>query len=291
MAGTQAAGFYRRKVGAFEVTAMIDGVLPLGREMFPGAVAAPAEADRLLARAFEPRTGAVSPINAFAVNTGDRLVLIDAGTSNSMGPGFGAVPRNLEAAGMKPEDVDLVLLTHLHPDHAGGLLKPDGAPQFPNAEVAVAEPEHAFWTNDAILAQAPAEARPFFEIARRSIAPYAARLRRFAPGTEVSPGLTTIAAPGHTPGHTLVRIASGSDQLLVIADSVHSAALQFARPDWAIGFDADPAAASASRRRVLDMAAADRLLLAGSHLPFPGLGRVLKDGDAYAYVPEPWRPL
>jgi glyoxylase-like metal-dependent hydrolase (beta-lactamase superfamily II) len=273
------------------VTALIDGVLPLEREMFPGAVAAPAEADRLLDRAFEPRTGAVSPINAFAVNTGDRLVLVDAGTSNSMGPGFGAVPRNLEAAGIRPEDVDLVVLTHLHPDHAGGLLKPDGAPLFPAAEIAVAEAEHAFWTNDGVLAQAPAGARPFFEIARRSIAPYAARLRRFAPGAEVSPGLTAVAAPGHTPGHTLVRIASGAEQLLIIADSVHAAAFQFARPDWAIGFDADPAAASASRRRVLDMAAADRLLVAGSHLPFPGLGHVLKEGEAYAYVPETWRPL
>lgn len=289
LAGTQVPGVVRHKVGTIEVTALLDGHLPIAHAMFPSANEA--AANRLTDGAFLPRGPVATPVNAYLVNLGDRLVLVDTGTATAMGPGLGHLPRNLAAAGVSPEAVDLVLITHLHPDHANGLVTSDGRAVFPNAEVIVAEAEVAFWTDAGVMSRAPAEAQPFFRMAQAAIAPYGSRLRRITPGGEVTPGITSVAAPGHTPGHTAFRIASGAAQLLIWGDIVHVGPFQFPNPDWSIAFDVDLPAAAATRRRIFDMVAADRITVAGMHLDFPGIGNVARDGTAFRFVPQPWLPL
>lgn len=280
-------GLYRFKVGAFEVTSINDGMLSLTLDQFPAADHAGAEA--LLQRAFHTPAGIPTAVNAYLVNTGDRLVLIDTGTATAMGPSLGKVGANLKAAGIDPADVDLVVLTHMHPDHANGLIDPAGAAVFGKAELAVAEVEYAFWTDDGILSQAPAGVQPFFHMARAAAKPYAGRLSRFGTDVEIVPGIRVLAAPGHTPGHSMVEVTSGADRLLIWGDIVHAASLQFAKPDWAINFDVDQQGAIASRKRVLDQVAADRVLIAGAHLPFPGIGHVGRAGEGYEFVPAFWQ--
>ncbi|KGM34594.1 MBL fold metallo-hydrolase [Inquilinus limosus] len=282
-------GLYRFKVGTFEVTSINDGMLTLALEQFPAADRAGAEA--LLQRAFQPPAAIPTAVNAYLVNTGDRLVLIDTGTATAMGPALGKVGANLKAAGIDPADVDLVVLTHMHPDHANGLVDPAGAAVFGKAHLAVAEAEYAFWTDDGILSQAPAGVQPFFHMARAAVKPYAGpdRVTRFGKEAEIIPGIRVLAAPGHTPGHSMVEVTSGTDRLLIWGDIVHAASLQFARPDWAINFDTDQQTAIASRKRVLDQVAADRVLIAGAHLAFPGIGHVGRAGEGYEFVPAFWQ--
>lgn len=285
----QVPGLYRFKVGAFEVTSINDGMLNITLDQFPAADRAGAEA--LLQRAFQPPAAIPTAVNAYLVNTGDRLVLIDTGTAAAMGPSLGKVGANLKAAGVDPADVDLVVLTHMHPDHANGLIDPAGAAVFGKAELAVAEAEYGFWTDDGILSRAPAEVHPFFAMARAAVKPYAGdRLTRFGKEAEIAPGIRVLAAPGHTPGHSMIEVTSGDDRLLIWGDIVHAAALQFAKPDWAINFDVDQQAAIASRKRVLDRVAVDRVLIAGAHLAFPGIGHVGRVGDGYEFVPAFWQP-
>ncbi|MGL4289475.1 MAG: MBL fold metallo-hydrolase, partial [Phreatobacter sp.] len=292
LAGAQVAGVYRLKVGTIEVTAVLDGHLDLPQALFPKAT--DGEAGALLERAALPRGPQVNaPVNTYLINSGDRLVMIDTGTATAMGPTLGLMPKNLAAAGVTPDQVDVVLMTHLHPDHANGLISADGKPFFPNAEVVVAGTEYDFWNDQGIMNQAPKDVQAFFQMAQAAVKPYAdaRRLRRISADGEVVPGIAAIAAPGHTPGHTGYRITSGDQQLLVWGDIVHAAAFQFARPDWSIAFDTDQAMAAASRKRMFDMTAADRITIAGMHLPFPGIGHVVRDGEGYRFVPISWRPI
>jgi glyoxylase-like metal-dependent hydrolase (beta-lactamase superfamily II) len=283
----QSPAFYRRRVGRFEVTALLDGRVDLPLALF---VDATAEASTLLERAFLPANGPVPiPVNAFAVNDGRRVLLIDAGTGTAMGSDLGQIPARLADAGLPPASVDAVLLTHLHPDHVAGLLGPGGTAAFPNAEVIVAEAEAAFWSDSETAARAPEAMRPLIDIARDALAPYAGRVRRIIPGSEVAAGVQSVALAGHTPGHLGYLLSDGPETLLIWGDVIHASALQFARPGWGIGFDVDRAAATATRRRVLDQAAADRLLIAGMHLPFPGFGRVGRADGGFAFVQEAWR--
>jgi glyoxylase-like metal-dependent hydrolase (beta-lactamase superfamily II) len=279
---------HRFTLGELEITALSDGHLNLGLELFPAAD--PAAAEALLSKAFLPKAMPTS-VNAYLVTKGDQRVLIDTGTASAMGPTLGHVPEALAAAGVKPESINTVIITHLHPDHANGLLDAAGKAAFPAAEVVVSAPELAFWNDDGVMSKAPTEMKPFFDMARKVIAPYEGKVRQIEGEIDIVPGITALPAPGHTPGHLALRISSGDANFLIFTDVIHTAALQFSHPEWAIAFDVDQETAIATRKRMLDMAAADRLLVAGMHLPFPGVGHVVREGDAYGYVPAPWPAL
>jgi glyoxylase-like metal-dependent hydrolase (beta-lactamase superfamily II) len=286
-AGAQAPGVYRHKVGAFEVTVLSDGWLPLDPKIFTGDAAGAA---KLLDSAFLPKDAIATSVNEWLVNTGDQLVLIDTGTSNVYAPTLGRMATNLAAAGIEAGAVDIVVLTHMHPDHVAGLLTTDKKVAFPNAIVHVNEADYQFWTSAEIAAKAPPDAKPFFDIARNAITPYvdAGKMMMLKDGGEVIAGVGAILAAGHTVGHTMLRLSSQGRDLLIWGDIVHNAALQFPEPDRALAFDTDQAAAISTRRRVFDMVATDKLMIAGAHLPFPGLGHVAKASAGYAYVPMSW---
>lgn len=281
----QVPGVFHRRVGDAVVTALNDGFLDLPPEAVRGI--APEELARLLTSAFRRPTPR-SAVNAFLVRSGGRVFLIDAGGGNIAGPTLGGLPANLRAAGVGPEAVDAMLMTHLHPDHVGGLLGADGRPAFPNAELLVPEPEAAFWLDEGRTPPAGAEA--YFQVARTAARAYGDRLRPFSAGEPV-PGIRAEPLPGHTPGHTGYRLASGGEQLLIWGDVLHVPDVQSRRPDVFMRFDADPDTAVATRRRVLDMAAADRLAVAGMHLHFPAFAHVARAVEGYALVPDTWLPV
>ncbi|WP_153769667.1 MBL fold metallo-hydrolase [Labrenzia sp. CE80] len=287
LAGQPMAGAIRRKVGSFEVTALLDGYLDIGSEQVLGHDEDIAKS--LRKEAFVEGSGYRLPINAFLLNTGEKLVLVDAGSSDQMGPTLGRLGGALAAAGVAPEQIDAVLITHMHPDHLFGVLKPDGSKAFENAELLLPETDYRFWFDDAALNAAPDAFKPFFLGARKSADAYAANQTLFGSGKELLPGVTSVDLAGHTPGHVGFRVDSGDDGLFIIADAVHVSSLQFAQPDWGIAFDTDPAQAAKTRRKVLDEVSSDGHLVAGSHLPFPGFGHVARSGDGYRFAPADWQ--
>lgn len=292
---TQVPGFYRFAVGDFVVTALYDGYVDLQNKLFKGVSADDFKA--LLQRMFvENEKGAAqTAVNAYLLHTGDKLALIDAGAAGAFGPTLGAMLENLRASGYDPAQVDAVLLTHLHPDHAAGLTTADGKAAFPNADVWVAKAEADFWLNADVAAKAPEGMQPMFKLAQSVVAPYqaAGKFRTFAPG-ETLPvsGVAAASSAGHTPGHTSYLVKSKETSLLVWGDVVHSHAAQFADPNVSVEFDVDQPAAVAARKKLLEEAAAAKLWVAGAHLPFPGIGRVRADGGGrYAWVPAEFSPL
>ena len=206
-----------------------------------------------------------------------------------MGPVAGRLLGNLAAAGVSPGDIDAILLTHLHIDHVGGLTDASGAAVFGRAEVFVAEAEAAFWLDQARAAQAPEAMRPAFAVAAAALAPYDGRVTRFTGGEPV-PGIAAESLPGHTPGHTVYRIAGDEGGLLIWGDIMHLPDVQSRFPGVTMAFDVDPIQAEATRRRVFERAARERLLVAGMHMHFPGFAHVTVAGDGYALVPAQWTP-
>ena len=288
--GHQVLSAYRHVVGSIEVIALSDGAVDLPVQLFPKAD--PAETAKILTSTGAPTDKLGTAVNAFLVNTGDRLVLIDSGAGQLFGPTLGRFAANLATLGFDPNAVDVIAMTHLHPDHFGGLLTADAKLAFPNAAIFIGEADTRLWLDEANGAKAPADNKPFFDQARMMVGPYVAaqKYQPAADGKEVVAGVTAMAAPGHTPGHTMYRVSSGNQSLLIWGDIVHCAALQFPHPDWAIAFDTDQELAIASRAKVFDMASTDKLTVAGAHLPFPGIGHVVKSSTGYGYVPLFWAP-
>lgn len=289
----QAPGWYRHQVGSFIVTALYDGYVDLDPALLKGL--APSEVERLLAQRFLTHPGGVqTAVNAFLVDTGQRQVLVDAGAAECFGPTLGQMTRQLEAAGYKTEDVDAVLLTHLHPDHACGLRTAEGKPVFDKATVYVSQDDADFWLNAAVATASPEPMRPFFKMARDAVAPYLVdgRLHRYAAGETLLDGLVDVVpTPGHTPGHASYLFRGGEQGLLVWGDIVHAHAVQFARPAVSIEFDVNKKRAVSTRQTLLAEAARAGWWVAGAHLPFPGIGHVRAEGGAYAWVPVEWGPV
>jgi glyoxylase-like metal-dependent hydrolase (beta-lactamase superfamily II) len=281
----QVPGAHHRRVGDLVVTAPSDGYLDAPLELLQNVTAD--QAGEILAAAFRPSPPRIS-INAYAVRTGERTLLIETGAGTSMGPTLGWLPRSLAAAAIDPAEVETVLLTHMHPDHSNGLSDGAGVAAFPNAELVLHEDEVAHWSDDGAMARATERQRErYFLAARAQLVPYRDRLRPFRRG-EVWPGVTALPIPGHTPGHTVYLIESSGESLLLWGDTVHVPEIQVARPEVTLEFDSDPEAAAAMRRRVFDMVAAERLLVAGMHLHFPGFAHLTRHRSGYHLLPEAW---
>ena len=290
LAGKQTPGIYRYKIGTFELTALYDGIWyrPITDKFIRNAPFA--EVEHALADAFMPADKLATPFTTLIVNTGKRLVLIDTGTGGQIAPSAGALRENLTAAGIDPKAVDLIVISHFHPDHINGIKDKDNGLVFPNAEIMVPAAEWTFWTDDANMNAAPAEQKLTFRNQRRIFSDIARRVTRFTPGAEVAPGILTLAAPGHTPGHTVCSIHSGDQSLLVLGDTAQHPAVFARHPDWQAAFDIDGDAAVATRKKLFDRAAADRMLVTGYHFPFPACGHLTKTASGYEHIPVEWQP-
>lgn len=285
------AASYRFRVGDIQATVLSDGLLSGP----PGVYASDApesELREVLRQAFLPTDAMTLNLNTLLIETGGRRILVEAGASQTMGPNGGRVFANLAAIGLMPEDIDIVVVSHTHPDHVGNLRAADGGKAFPRATVHVPEADWAFFVrNDPDLSYIPLGAdfrRRFADAVKRSLEPVARDVVLYKAGAEIVPGLTTLPAHGHTPGMVSFLVHSGSDQLLLTADLAYHPVVNVDRP-WRPGPDRDKEMALESRRRIFDRAAADRLLVLGFHYPFPGLGRMLKTDAGYAWVPANWQ--
>jgi glyoxylase-like metal-dependent hydrolase (beta-lactamase superfamily II) len=280
----QVPGIQRRRIGDAVVTALSDGFIVIPPEALQGIDVRERDA---IYRAAGRRPPFASAINAYLLQWPGRTVLIDSGAGTLMGPDAGKLETNLRATGVTPAQVDFVLLTHLHPDHAGGLLTDGGAARFPNAEVFVADAEWSFWLDNANQTASPECTRETFGLARQVADSYGSRLRRNA--AAALPGLEAIALPGHTPGHAGYAIRGGGETLVIWGDLCHAPEVQCARPDVTVIFDNDPAQAIRSRRLMLERAVKEDLLIAGMHMSFPGFTRIARSGDGYILQPETWQ--
>ena len=284
---TQAPGFFRTMVGDFEVTALYDGGGPGAYtvEMFK---ADPKDVISLLQASFADPNQIMGSVSAFLVNTGEKLILIDAGAGGHwLGPVLGKMASSLVASGYRPDQVDLILITHLHADHVAGITSLDGKLVFPNAEVWVSKADADFWLSEEIAKKAPKDAQEFFEIARKTTAPYiaAGKWHTFEGAKQFATGVKARPIAGHTPGHTCYEFVSKGQTLLAWGDVVHLAPVQLPKPEIAIGYDVDSPAAVKARLALLQQLAADKTVIAGAHMPFPGIGRLRVDGKGYAWVP------
>jgi glyoxylase-like metal-dependent hydrolase (beta-lactamase superfamily II) len=281
----QIPGVYRRRIGDIVVTAISDGYLDASYDFTRNITAADAES--ILKEAYRPAPPRVS-INVFVIHSAGRMALVDTGSQNSMGPTLGHMPKHFAAAGIEAKDIDTILLTHMHPDHSNGLTDKDGKALFPHVELVVAERDVDHWFDDAAMARATERQKlRFFQWAREQIAPYQ-KQRRDAKG-EVFPGVTAVPLYGHTPGHTGYLVSSKGEQLLIWGDIVHMPDLQTRRPDVYMEPDVDGAAAVATRKRIMDQVATDRLLAAGMHMHFPGFLNLNRRSDGgYELIPEIW---
>lgn len=289
---TQVPGYYRYQLGQFEITALYDGALELDTKLLHNTT--PTELNRLLSRMFVGNPKMQTAVNAYLINTGKNLVLVDTGAAKLFGPTLGFVLQNMKAAGYEPSQVDTVVLTHLHPDHMGGLDDAAGQPLFPKARILAAQADSDFWLSQKVADGSPEKIQPFFKMARDSAAPYLAsgQWKTFTEGSVLVPGITAVKANGHTPGHTAFAVESEGQKLLIWGDLVHAHAVQFANPGVSIEFDTDQKQAIATRRRIMKTMADSKSLVAGMHLPFPGIGHVREDGKGrYSWVPIEFGPL
>jgi glyoxylase-like metal-dependent hydrolase (beta-lactamase superfamily II) len=227
--------------------------------------------------------------NPTLINTGSKLILIDTGMGDPKGP-VGHLKPNLAAAGVDMKSIDTVVLSHFHPDHINGIRNSANELNFPNAEVMVPAAEWAFWMSDDNMNKAPDALKGNFNNVRRVFKGLEDKVKKYDAGKEIAPGLTTIATPGHTPGHVSYALTNGNDRVLIQSDVTNNPHLFLKNPGWHVQFDMNGPEAEATRRKFYDMAAADKILVAGFHFPFPATGYVEKVGTGYRLVPVSWNP-
>lgn len=290
-ATSQGPGAYRTKLGDFQVTALYDGTWFLKIDDSLVRNASDADVNKALAAAFLPPNVLPISFTILLVNTGSKLVLIDAGTAGQVAETAGVMMANLAAAGVAPAAIDTVVISHFHPDHIDGLKTKDGEKVFSNAEILVPEPEWTYWMDDGEMSKAPDRIKGYFRNSRRIFADLGKEVRRFKPGAEVAPGITSIPAFGHTPGHCAFAIASRNQSMLVMSDAVRNPYLFARHPDWQPLFDMDGPLAVKTRRQMLDRAASDRMLVEAYHFPFPASGHIVRSGKGYELIPVEWQPL
>jgi glyoxylase-like metal-dependent hydrolase (beta-lactamase superfamily II) len=289
MIGKQVPSIYRFKLGEFEVTVLSDGALRAPRPEGVVVNQPFSEVQKALEAGNLPKDRIVNPFTPFVVNTGSKLVLFDTGFADNGPPGVGQLAANMAAAGVDPKTIDAVVITHFHPDHISGLRNKAGQAVYPNAEIIVPGGEWTFWTDEGEASKAADVWKPSFAHTKRVFGPIAKDVKRIDAGKEVVPGITSVASPGHSPGHGAYVIASGNAKLLYIGDVTNNPVLFARNPDWHLWADMDKAMAVSTRKRLLDMAAAERLLVYGYHYPFPNVGYIEKHGAGYNFVPAVWQ--
>jgi glyoxylase-like metal-dependent hydrolase (beta-lactamase superfamily II) len=286
LAGGGAIGVHRMKLGSFEVTTLLDGFIEL-----PGAVLQ-GDADTIK-RALDAANVTApfrTAVNAFVVNTGSKLVMIDCGGAKMLGPTAGRMPQALAAAGLEAGQIDEVYITHMHGDHLHGAVTPEGAKLFPNALLRIAKLDVDYWASPAVEAAAPENQKGRFVAAKRAVAAYGERLQPFELGVELTPGIRSVPGVGHTPGHSCYLVSSGGARLLLLGDTLHVAPVQFARPEITVMFDFRQDLARARREELFAMAVKEDMLIGAVHLPFPGIGKLrAREAGGYAYDPIPWQ--
>ena len=281
-----ASGVRRMKLGLMEIIALNDGAVrrPLGEEFVTNAPLEQVKA--LLASQNLPTDYIDVPYTPFLLVHGDQRYLFDTGFADNGPPTTGKLQANLAAAGFKPEDINNVVLSHFHGDHINGLRYKSGALVYPNARVHVPTVEHAFWMDNARMDSAPPAMKGAFQAVRRALGDLQGdQLVKFEPGSVVAPGITSVAAFGHTPGHCLFRMDSQGQSFAYVADITNVPALFARAPDWSVVFDMNPEMARQSRRRIFDMLVRDKVMAGGFHFPFPAFGTVEPSGNGYQFKP------
>lgn len=285
--GVANAGFNRFTLGSFELTTIQDGTRPSDAPNETYGTNQPAEAVAALLEAnLLPSDKFLNGFSPTLINTGSELVLFDTGLGAAAREGgLGQLRARLAASGYKPEDVTLVVVTHMHGDHIGGLME-DGQPAFANARYVMGQAEYDFWTAPERLS-GPTEAAAKGVAA--NVKPLAEKTTFIGDKGEVTAGITGMLAAGHTPGHMIFLVESGGRRLVITADTANHYVLSLQQPDWHVRFDMDKDKGAQTRRKVFDMIAADKLPFIGYHMPFPSVGYVEKIGSGFRYVPETYQ--
>lgn len=287
--GTEPVNYRRVKLGAFEVTTVADGyaAVPKVHPIF-GNNQKPEDVGAYMQANFLPANKMAIPFTPVIVNTGNELVLFDTGNGGGRGPTRGHLLKSIAAAGFKPEQIDIVVITHFHPDHIGSIMNGD-KPTFPNARYVTGEAEYNFWTSKKLAGSSDKKMQGRVKLVNAKVKPVAEKMTFLKDGNDVVSGITAIPTFGHTPGHMAFNIESNGQRLVLWADACNHYVASLQKPDWHVIFDMDKANAIASRKKILGMVAADKVPATGYHMPFPAIGYVEQQGDAFRWVPHSYQ--
>lgn len=284
----QTPGFFRLALGDYLITILSDGQLSLPTARLAANVPEATLRSYLksIRQAGDMQRG---HLNLTLIDTGEQVILVDAGAGPDFQDTAGTIEASLQAAGYDVEDINLVVITHGHPDHVWGILDDAGkAARFPHAEYAINAAEWAFWADESLAERLPQAQKAMALGARKNLTAVSARTKRLEPDAEIAPGIRLFPAPGHTPGHSGVLVESDGERLLVVGDALTHAYISFEQPGWHFAYDMDGEQAASSRARILELASGEDIRLVLYHAPFPGVGRVARLGTVFRFIPENW---